>query len=103
MRPARFNEPLLHDLRELIADAKQDVARSVNSALVILYWKIGGRIRKEILKEKRAEYGEQILPTLSAKLVPEYGEGFGERNLSRMVQFAAVFPEKKTIVALYTD
>jgi hypothetical protein len=45
------------------------VARQVNSALVVLYWRIGQRIREDILKEKRAEYGEQILPTLSAELM----------------------------------
>ena len=52
---------LLKDLRELITEARQDVARQVNSALVLLYWRIGKRIRQDILKEKRAEYGEQIV------------------------------------------
>lgn len=57
---------LIKDLRELIIRAREDVARSVNSSLVMLYWKVGHRIRKEILKEKRAEYGEEIVPTVSA-------------------------------------
>ena len=64
----RQNEKLLSDLRSLILEARQDVARRVNSALVMLYWKVGHRIRKEILKEK-AEYGKQIFSTLSKKLV----------------------------------
>jgi hypothetical protein len=63
------SKALLKDLRDLIATARQDVARQVNSALVVLYWRIGQRIREDILKEKRAEYGEQILPTLSAELM----------------------------------
>ena len=54
---------LLTDLRQLIAEGRQDVARQVNSAIVILYWRIGRRIRQDILKEKRAEYGEQIVTT----------------------------------------
>lgn len=37
---------LLTDLRQLIAEARQDVARQVNSALVMLYWRIGQRIRR---------------------------------------------------------
>ncbi|MBM4351356.1 MAG: DUF1016 domain-containing protein [Deltaproteobacteria bacterium] len=41
---------LLKDLRELIATARQDVARQVNSALVLLYWRVGKRIRQDILK-----------------------------------------------------
>lgn len=61
--PATRN--LIKDLRKLIVQARQDVARSVNSSLVMLYWKMGQRIRKEILKEKRVEYGEEIVATVS--------------------------------------
>ena len=67
---------LLQDLRELITRARQDVARTVNSSLVLLYWNVGRRIRQNILKEKRAGYGEEIVPTLSAQLVTEFGVGF---------------------------
>jgi len=68
--------------------------------LTILYWQIGSRIRQDILKKKRASYGEEILPTLSAKLVPEFGNGFSVRNISRMVRFAEVFPEGEIVVTL---
>ena len=56
---------LLRDLRQLIIGARQDVARSVNSSLVLLYWKVGQRIRTDVLKEKRAGYGEEIVATVS--------------------------------------
>ena len=59
---------LLKDLRSLINEARQDVARQVNSSLVLLYWRIGKRIRQDILREKRAGYGEQIVVTLSRQL-----------------------------------
>jgi hypothetical protein len=42
------------DVRELILTTRQTVAQGVNSALVLLYWQIGERIRTDILKEKRA-------------------------------------------------
>jgi len=61
---------------------------------------VGQRLRKDILKEKRAEYGEEIVPTLSAQLVQEFGEGFAEKNLRRMVQFAEAFPEEQIVVRL---
>lgn len=93
-------DKLLHDLRTLITEARRDVARSVNSALVMLYWKVGQRIRKDILQEKRAEYGERILPTLSAKLEVEFGPGFNEKSLRRMVQFGEVFPEEEIVATL---
>ena len=61
--PATRN--LTEDLRKLIVQARQDVARSVNSSLVMLYWRIGRRIEIEVLKDKRAENGEEIVATVS--------------------------------------
>ncbi len=92
------SKTLLKDLLELIEEARQDVARQVNSALVLLYWRVGKRIRRDILKEKRAEYGEQILHVVSKRLVEEFGTGFSEKNLRRMVQFAEVFSEEQIVV-----
>ena len=94
--PAR----LLTDIRGLIEETRKNVARSVNSALVMLYWHVGCRIRRAILKSKRAAYGEQILPTLSAKLRAEFGRGRSERNLAYMIRFAEAFPDKNKLHAL---
>ena len=91
---------LISDIRQLIESARSRAAVAVNVELTLLYWRVGERIRREILKSQRAEYGEEILPTLSAKLTPMYGEGFKERNLARMVKFAEYFPEQKIVVAL---
>ncbi|MCX5919265.1 MAG: DUF1016 N-terminal domain-containing protein [Deltaproteobacteria bacterium] len=93
-------ERLLDDLRSLILEARQDTARSVNSTLVMLYWRVGQRIRKDILKEKRASYGEQIFSTLSRKLVDEFGNGFSQQNLFRMVRFAEVFSKAQIVATL---
>ncbi len=65
------SDTLFQDLRTLIIEARENVARQVNSALTVLYWRVGKRIRQDILREKRAEYGEEILSTLSRKLVAE--------------------------------
>src|SRR5262245_51687686 len=91
---------LLVDLRELIDSARSLVAQAVNSALVLLYWQVGHRIRTDVLRNQRAGYGEQILPTLSAKLVPAYGQGYSPRNRARMVRFAEVFPDRGVVVTL---
>ncbi|WP_439623554.1 DUF1016 N-terminal domain-containing protein [Gemmata sp.] len=91
---------LLGDVRTLIEQAREATAQAVNSALVLLYWSIGTRIRRDLLLEQRAEYGEQIVPTLSAQLAPEYGSGFGKRNLFRMIQFAEMFPDSEIVSAL---
>ena len=91
---------LLGELRGLIEQARQQVAYAANSALTLLYWRVGERIRREVLKEGRAEYREQIVSTLSTQLEPEYGQGFGLRSLRRMVQFAEVFPDVQIVAPL---
>lgn len=98
-RPA-VSRNLLADVRALIDQTRDATARAVNSALVLLYWSIGDRIRRDILQERRAEYGRQIVGALSRQLVAEYGEGYAEKNLRRMTQLAEVFPAREIVVTL---
>ena len=91
---------LVTDLRQIILSAREQVARAVDFGLVLLYWSIGHRIRKDILKDKRAEYGEKILHALSAKLTAEFGRGFARTNLFNMTRFAEEFPDPKIVHAL---
>jgi len=100
VRPAASPRNLLGDVRELIRHARESVARAVDSSLVALYWHVGRRIRQDILQEKRAEYGKVIVHALSGQLEREFGRGFGEKNLRRMIQFAEVFPDKNIVAAL---
>ena len=62
-----------------------------------LHWQIGSRIRQDILKEKRADYGKEIIATLSQELIVEYGKGFSRRNLFNMIRFAEVFSDMKIV------
>jgi len=71
--------------------------------LTVLYWRIGKRVGQEILKGRRAGYGQEIGPTLSSQLMPEFGTGFGGRNIFRMIKFAEVFPEEKIVSTLSTQ
>jgi hypothetical protein len=91
---------LLGDLRKLIDSSRHRAAVAVNSELVMLYWQVGTRIRGEILNEERAAYGKEIVATLSRQLTADYGRGFTESNLHRMVQFAAAFPDEKMVAAV---
>ncbi len=91
---------LLRDLRDLIAEARRQATAAVNVGLTILYWRFGDRIRREVLRAERAGYGEQIVVTLSHQLVAEFGRGYSEKNLRRMVQFAEVFPDEEIVVTL---
>lgn len=91
---------LLTELRSLIESARQRIAQTANATQTMLYWHVGLRVRREILKNQRAEYGEQIVSTLSTQLVAEYGQAFGVRSLRRMVQFAEVFPDEQNVAKL---
>ena len=95
-----LEQPLLTDLRELIVSARRQVAQTVNAGLTLLYWQVGDRIRRDVLNEKRAEYGAEIVQTLSAKLSVEFGRGFSSKSLRHMVRFAESFPSVEIVSAL---
>jgi len=60
--------PLFKEIKELIEQSRQHVALTVNSAMTMLYWQIGKRLNEEVLQNQRAEYGEQIVQSLSGQL-----------------------------------
>jgi len=86
------------DVAEMIRVARQQVANVVNAGLTLLHWQIGNRIRLEVLREERAEYGAMIVEDRSRKLRAEFGRGFSRRNLFNMVRFAEVFPVRSSRV-----
>jgi len=88
------------DVRALIVAARQRVGLYVNQELTLLYWDVGRRIRTEVLQEQRADYGEQIVRTLSRSLVEEFGRGFGRANLFNMLRFAELFSDRSIVQTL---
>lgn len=94
------SKSLITDLHQLINNAKAAVVSSINREMTLLYWNLGKRLRKDILQTDRAAYGEQILPTVSAELVCQYGKGFGIRNLWRFMQFYNDFPDLEILLPL---
>lgn len=90
--------PLLQAIRELVQQARQQVARSVNSAMVQTYWHIGRLIvEDEQQGEARAEYGAQQLEQLSTRLTEEFGKGFDVTNLRSMRRFYQAFPIRDAV------
>jgi hypothetical protein len=85
---------LLSELRELINSARQRVATVVNAEQTLLYWRLGKRIRTEVLGGDRAAYGEQIVVSVSRQLETEFGKGFSSSALTRMIRFAEFFPDE---------
>jgi predicted nuclease of restriction endonuclease-like (RecB) superfamily len=94
------NPDLLTEVRQLIESAKTQAVAAVNVEMTLLYWRIGQRINNEMLGGERAEYGERLILNLSQQLSREYGRGFTEKNLRRMMQFAQAFPNEQIVATL---
>jgi predicted nuclease of restriction endonuclease-like (RecB) superfamily len=90
---------LVDELKSLIESSRACVAQTVNSTLTMLYWKIGHRINQDVLQNKRAGYGKQVVTLIAADLVMAYGDSFSEKNLRRMMQFAEVFADERIVVS----
>ncbi len=91
---------LIDELRSIIDQTRESVATIVNSKLAMLYWHVGNRVRKEILNDQRAEYGQEIVAAVSRQLTSTYGKGFSDKSLRRMIQFGEVFPNEKIVASL---
>ncbi|MBA3537622.1 MAG: hypothetical protein H0T84_13610 [Tatlockia sp.] len=91
---------LHNDIRKLIHQAKEHVAREYNSTQVLLNWMIGRRIDEEFLNSQRATYGDKVLENISSQLSLEYGRGYGKVNLSRMLKFTRLFPNREIVSTL---
>lgn len=91
---------LVSDIRQLIEGTRQAVSQTVNSGLTILYWHIGKRINDDVLANQRAEYGKQIVVSVAQQLGNDYGRGFDEKSLRRMLQFAETFPDADIVATL---
>ena len=91
---------LLGEIKHLIESAKHRVVYTANAELVVLYWSIGKRLDNAILQNERAEYGEQIVATLSRQLSLEYGRGFSKAAIFRMIQFYKLYPQHEIVATL---
>jgi len=91
MRELVENKNLVHELKSLIASTKEQIAISINSSLTLMYWHIGTKINEDIVKNNRAEYGNQIVATVSQQLIQEFGQGYSYSSLTRMMKFAQCF------------
>jgi len=76
---------IFNDIVSIIEETKSQIAIQANSSLTLMFWQIGERIQKEVLRNKRAEYGKQIVVTLSRELANKFGRNFEARNFQRPI------------------
>lgn len=97
IQPHRASKPktegLLQDACDIIEQAQAVAYRQINETLIKRNWLLGMRIQHEVLKEKRAEYGQQVVKNLAQSLLERYGSGFSMRNLYNFVDFYQSHPD----------
>ena len=83
---------LYEDIMKVINDSYNVATKTVNYLLVQRNYLIGKRIAKEVLTNKKDDYGKQLIKELSKNLIGSYGNGFSERNLYYYLDFYYKFP-----------
>jgi len=91
---------LFQEIRQFIDAAKQRAAIAINAEITLLYWQVGKRIQTEILQGQRAEYGKQIIVSLSQQLTQTYGKGWSEKQLRHCLHFALTFADEQILSTL---
>jgi len=89
---------VVHEIGDLLAAARSNVARQVNNELLSTYWNIGRIIAEyEQTVPERADYGKQTLKELSKALTAEFGKGFSRANLQNMRSFYLTYEKCQTL------
>ena len=86
-------QSLIQDACIIIDQAQETAYRQINETLIKRNWLLGMRIQHEVLKDKRAEYGKQVIKILAQSLVERYGKGFQTANLYHFVAFYNYHPD----------
>ena len=74
----KHKQSLFSDVKQITEQGKHQITQAVNIGLAATYWQIGKRINDDFLNNERAEYGKQVVVSLSSKLTEEYGKGWSE-------------------------
>lgn len=95
------SKSLVTDIQKILHTARTKSYAAVNFAMVEAYWQVGRRIVEEEQKGKgRADYGTQLIKSLSKSLTNEFGKGFSAANLKSFRQFYLTFPDDEIRYAL---
>ena len=86
-------EQLFAQIKQMLDNARRQIARTVNTTTIDAYWQVGKYIVEyEQAGHVKAEYGKSIIERLSKRLTAEYGGGFSVTNIRYMRQFYLFYP-----------
>ena len=94
IEPTKDISTLYNNIKSIIDTSKEQAVVQVNNIMILSYWQIGERLKKEILKDKRATYGKEVVKKISEKLTLEYGRGYSRSNLERMMKLYTLFDKE---------
>lgn len=92
-------QQLYTDVCAIISEARRHVATYVNEEACLMNWRVGKRIKEEVLLNKRAEYGKQVLINLAKRLTEQFGVGWGHKKLLHCLRAAETFTEEEIVSA----
>ncbi len=95
LMPQKANEEqLFAQIKQMLDNARKQIAHAVNSTTIEAYWQVGKYIVEyEQSGKTRAEYGKGVITSLSKRLMAEYGGGFTITNLKIMRLFYLSYPK----------
>ncbi len=94
---------LYKDVCHIIDNTRSRLATTVNAEICLLHWTIGDRIKQEILHNKRAEYGKEVIKNLAFELTEHYGKGWSFYKLQHCVRSAYIFTKDEILYAVRTE
>jgi predicted nuclease of restriction endonuclease-like (RecB) superfamily len=98
---ARDDDELYERVAQILEQARGQVARSVNTAMVQAYWLVGREIVEvDQAGAERASYGDEVIQSLSTRLAATHGKGFSVRNLRNMRQVYLAFPAGSALATI---
>ena len=97
------SQNLYADVCHIIDETRTRVAVYVNAEVCMTNWQVGKRIKEDVLYNKRAEYGKQVVKNLSIRLTERYGKGWSYSTLQHCVRAAYTFTEAEIISAVRTQ
>ena len=91
-------DELYQRVTKILEEARSQIARTVNTAMVHAYWLVGREIVEvEQRGDFRAKYGERLIERLAERLNQRFGRGMSIATLRRIRSFYLSYPEGSQI------
>ena len=95
MTSTNNNNILYISIKSLLEKARTQVARSINTTMVMTYYEIGRTIVEHEQKgQYRADYAKKVMEQLSKQLTKDFGKGYSTSNLEYIRRFYSVYSNR---------